>query len=553
MAIRQDIEITYGTYVVGGKSGNIFKDQYQTDEGPNQITLEYSFLIHGEDQKEFDDKVLEATKAFRTPEKDTLIKHREFTVHSWSHLSATGMNARPKIIKTENPANSSWTRVYTVRIEMDAPADERNLAGRREATILVKYLPSRRRVITISGVYTAIAGTGARATYEAGITAFENSVMSDLGVTRFDQVDESAEADDTDRILVFSRIYKEEFHGEKSGAVADPEIVDQVLVVTTDKVAPGDSIFGPGGQQNIQAGGAGAGGAGGGTVALPAGGGQPGDNPGREDVGVERPVTVSLRYTAWIDKDLTVDLVAKYEGDIRPWLLTNMFDTFGNGDGALTREFPQYDFPDNRISVDLVLIVPVTPILEFAYTRINGSDPGTKLAPVQDDEPDTYVAYQAKASLTRTHTIVQRRLGGAGGGGGGGAGKPFGANAAGGGFGAFGIQGRNFRPGVQIRGLNQNRLKGIRPPRLANAAVTALGAQAAGNIGANAVNAAAAGGGGGGGGGGAPAAAGPAQWMQKPDTERTVTSTERLLGIAPHQITVEDRTETWTEIRVRII
>jgi hypothetical protein len=323
---------------------------------------------------------------FRTPRLDLVWLNGSTEIMAFRHSDATGFDAEPTIEKREDKA-SNRARIYTVSIKFGLPADVVHTSGRRDSTVNVAYSPSRRRTVTISGVYTAVppAALTAREQYEANIAAYCTAVLAALTGT-FELAEEPrTEANDTNRTLSFTRVFDEIIFGQGGGS-NDSAIVRQNVRITRTRVAPGDTPV------------------------------------------AERLATLVADFTCWIDASVTQDLQGKYEA-IKDWLVNLATATMSGGSAALVEESPSFDFDDNRISARLVILVATNSVIEQRITTEIVQDYGVVLVPVANGDPLGRYDYQGPARHIKRTIIQKRELGGSGGGGGGGGGSSVGLNA----------------------------------------------------------------------------------------------------------------------------
>jgi len=448
--VARELVLTYGTFVISTANNRLIDGPIRIIQGPNLSTAEFDFYITQSTEALFAAEVLAVTTAFRTPRKALTIAQGSETLYSFSHASNTGMNSRPEVIKAEDIGDTGRSRKYTVRIEFEMPADVHATSGRQDSTIEIQFSPARRRTVIFTGVYTALAGVAALAQYEANIDAYTSFVLSGLVPSgTYEKTSEDVQNDDQDKLATFRQEFTELFFNETISALDDAEIVRQELRVGRADNQPGDCF---------------------GAIPFSKDSGSQAEGSG---VNVRRPIIFDVSYSAWIDKTLNTNLDSKYKGVIRPWLLQNITDLSEAAGGALMEERPEFDGPDNRISVTMRFIVPLSSVLERTCSVQSQDDFGKVLVPVWNGDGLARYVYNGPRrqifTLTETKRILGTKIplgaGGVGGGGGAGGGSLFGIgsrfqfgqrNLGGGGIlgGGFGIQGRNFRAGVFFRRPN---------------------------------------------------------------------------------------------------
>ncbi len=158
----RELEITYGTFVVGGsRSARVLRDIHISSDKYESTRVEYRFTLKQTTDAGLIAEVALAETAFRTPQQDFSVKINGVAIKSLSHSGSTGFDAQPSVDKRGEASDSIRTRTYTVSIEFGRPADTSGSGGRRvtKTEINVAYTPARRRTVTLSGEYTSITGS----------------------------------------------------------------------------------------------------------------------------------------------------------------------------------------------------------------------------------------------------------------------------------------------------------------------------------------------------------------------------------------------------------
>ena len=369
--VTRELKITYGAFVVGGVTDRQI-DSYTSHElGYDIASAEFSFVIQKTDEDDFATEIALVEAAFRTPRLDLLVEQGAETILSLSHAGGTGFDSYPKIIKRENlKYDSGRSRRYTIRIEFGMPADNVGTSGRRWSKVNVAFGPQRRRIVTLSGTYTMLGGTLARAQYTASIDAYSAAVLAAFGGT-FELVEEpTTEINSTDRTIDFTIIFKEVFFPQAGAALDDPEIVDQVFKMRRGEIWPGDTPT------------------------------------------VNRVTRINVTYSCWLDKDLSTDLVGKWDNVIKPFILKQIRTGFSLTALAVVEESPEFFFDDNSISATMVVLA--APKAGFLSNRVETEDtriPGAELVGAWTGNPRQKYSYQGFEVLQRKITQVVEVLG----------------------------------------------------------------------------------------------------------------------------------------------
>ena len=261
---------------------------------------------------------LEALEAaFRTPRGDLLIT---FSGDAWidlKHSDNSALNVDARFIKAGGDYDTGTSRKYTLTIEGQMPADLAGQSGRQSSNVKISTDSSGIRTVTISGVYTAIAGNTALAQHDANVATYTTAVITALGGT-FELVEPiTVDHDDANDIANFTRTFREVIFNQSAGTLDDPEIKSQSIVVSASTTAPGDSPLGTQIAQEIGA-------------------------PLKTSGSVLRPVQLTVQANMHVDKDQTTDLRGLWEGKLRSHL-RNVALSYANGTAYITEERPTFD------------------------------------------------------------------------------------------------------------------------------------------------------------------------------------------------------------------
>jgi len=369
-AVDRELAITYGSLSIGGSTDRLIDGYVRIEKAFATSSVEFDFVISATSEAAFATEISTVESALRTPFKDLLIEQGSSTILDLKPSTDTGLNTQPVIMKSEDIKNTGRSRKYTVRIDCEMPADNAPTSGIRESLVNVAYSPSRRRTVTISGVGTAIAGTDARAKYEAIIGTFCTSILTALGGTYELGEEPVTESDYEDKTIRFSRIYDELIYSQ-AGSGDHASIVRQEIQITRSQVGPGDS---KGSSQ------------------------------------VERLVNLACTYSAWIDKTVTQDLRGTWSS-IKSWVYRQIQTTFASGSIAIIESSPSYDYDNNRITVTIQAVGSTgSLIIEYRETFKFSMISGIVLVPVWSGDMWDKYSYQGPRSIKKTTTINKRLI-----------------------------------------------------------------------------------------------------------------------------------------------
>ncbi len=395
--LTRELSITYGSLTVYPDAGPEGGDQYRVTENFDSFILEFAFLVTGTDASSFAAACSAARTAFRKPFQALTMSHGGVTLYSFSHTGNTGLEIKSEILKEDSFANSFLLRRFRVRITAGLPADNVTTAGLREYSVSVGYSPARRRLVTISGVFTANASTQSRAAYEGAIATLASAVKSQLSITAWELTDESPTAQSyNDQTLSFSRSYHEILYGQ-GGSGDDAAIVEQQLRITRRQMS----------ERNAPS-----------SVSIPVAGlkGQTSDGGIKAHGGRALPLLeVSATYECWIDFG-SLSGVSALNGkwtSIRSFVLGQMTLLSGGGSYAVTSEDVSVSPDDNRISANLTIaIAPASGVLRREFSVEVTKEAGYLLVPGWNGNSLGRFVYQGPRRFTATYRMVEELAGG---------------------------------------------------------------------------------------------------------------------------------------------
>lgn len=356
--VDTEISIEYGGFIIGGTTDRIMDSKIQLEDSFESAAIEFSFVIAKNSEADFNTEIGLVEDAFRVPDQLLEFKINAAVMKSLSQTGNTGLDAVPRILKREDKKDTGRSRRYTVRIEFGRPADNIGTSGRRTHTVEVAHDESRRRTITISGVYTAIPpATSARAAYDAGIGGFQSGIITAVGGV-YDLTTETAEENRTDKLLNFSRTLLEIKKGQAGAAADDPAVINQSLIITRQRVGPGDSL------RNTR-----------------------------------RFTTLIANYSASISFDVTTDLDSKWDS-IPSFIVSEAEALHGLSGVAVTREEPSFDLDGNRITAVVEMIgFTGSSVLQSRVTTTVSTNFGFRLPPAWTGDPESKYDFQGPKIL----------------------------------------------------------------------------------------------------------------------------------------------------------
>jgi len=326
----REYTISYGSQVIGatlaGGSRTILDGLHTLRESPEDFEVSFSFVLVNEAKNEssYASDIVTLEGNLSLIRQDCKVIYNPSTgsaVNVFAKLFSdnTALNTRCEIEKTEEAA-SGWSRHYTVTMSGDLPASEN--VGLRDFSFTVDYDQSRRRTLTVTGNYTPVVSSTARAQYTANVEARIDTVTT-LITGDWPDADHPAteveSTDDTNQVTTFTRTYKELLVGESTSTstLDHPDIGDQFFTIALK------------------------------TLSAESNPNDPASVPGQ----------LEAKYKGWINAETkkgVSQLKTLYKNTILPWILKNMNDVKAGGVVGFTDATVTYNTADNIIEANLV-------------------------------------------------------------------------------------------------------------------------------------------------------------------------------------------------------
>jgi len=206
--VTRELTVTYAGLSIGGTSDtHLLFDTHEVRGGYETIGFTGRVLVCGSSEANFAANCASLETAFQTPNGTLVIQINSTSLKSFGHSGSTGFLGRPSYRKIGGKEDTGRSRLYEVRVDAQRPADLSGKNGLRVAEISVKTNFFASRSYRVSGTYTAISSTSARAQYAAQVGALLTSIESDLAGSpgTWLRLDADVRYDDTNKIATFTQ------------------------------------------------------------------------------------------------------------------------------------------------------------------------------------------------------------------------------------------------------------------------------------------------------------------------------------------------------------
>jgi hypothetical protein len=322
MARTNPFSITYGGRQVGGSTVYQLFGPYVFDKSFTNLRLVFDVLITADtvaNLKTYSDN-LQTDFSKRLTDAQTLVI--DLDGNSWTYtMGTTLLNAEASIAKTGNEeTDRGRSRMYTVTIEAELPADDNGL---RDVKVHVEMEPSRRKVVTMKGVYTADSDADAKENYQTNFDAEATNFLAAIdAAANWELVNEDYSLDRQMDVYddpyphtcEFARQYVELLYPQ--GTTTDVAAIrDHRVIFSNMRQHPGDSTE-----------------------------------------SVKRLQRVVATYDCSVDVDQSTDLHSVFENTVKSNIKTNFVSEFSPSVYAVEEQRVSYDETNNRISAMMQFI-----------------------------------------------------------------------------------------------------------------------------------------------------------------------------------------------------
>lgn len=382
--VTRELVVTYGSLTVGDSNRKI--EDLEVTKAFRKANVTLVFVVGGySSAANFVTAVQACDAEFRKPRQALTVTIGGSTLYSFSQTANTGMDGEPEITKMMDEASTGRSCRFTVRMTFDLPADNTSSDGLQESKVDVAYSDSRRKTITITGLYTALSSNAARAQYEASFAAYASAVTTAIGGT-YELKDRNAATNYTNKKCEFRHVYREVIYSQGGANVDDSGIIEQVFTMRRSQEFMGDY------DQNAAGNG--------GSFADFFGG-----RPSLFDQilgGVQKVISVEANWVASIDKTVTQDLSAKWD-TVKPWVVSQIQAKFGTGVVVVIDSKPQFDYDNNTIAATVVAeVIAGNSLLSIVRTESVKWTTGSVVIGAFDGRPLGGYPFQGPGKLLQT-------------------------------------------------------------------------------------------------------------------------------------------------------
>lgn len=332
-AVTNPFKLTWGSFVVGGTEERLIVGVHRIARSFATWEATFDVLVRGTSDSTFAANCAELESEFSKRRLLILFQVGSSTLHTFNPADGTntGLDSYARIDKAGTVgADTDRSRLYTVTVGCQLPATD--ASGRRDNPYTIEYLPSRQRLVTFTGEWTANGSNGALAQYQSASPARFTSVLTSIdAVAVWERIGETVEPDDQNKVLRFSSRWLEVIATQPGGSPDSSSLVNPLLTYARNASHPGDS-----------------------------GGG-----------GVKRLEIIDVHFSCAIDKTVTQDADAAWTDTVKPYLRTQVQTLFAPTSFAFQNVRYVLSPFDNTFTADLSVLAAIDPtdVIESVLTN----------------------------------------------------------------------------------------------------------------------------------------------------------------------------------------
>lgn len=240
-AVTRLNSITYAGFTVGAGTNYHLHGTIILTQDYTTLTLRFLVIVADPTEATFVSQAAALEAAFTTPNGDLELVVGGSTAFSLSQSLNTGMLGAPVIRKAGSSLDSNTSRLYSVSVTVQLPADEVGKSGRQSSR--VSYASDGSEVINLSivAVYTAIAGNGALAQAKSAFPGYVTLLQGVEGGT-WDELDAQVfQHDSDDKFCQVSASFTQVIANQSAGVLNDPQLQGVQISVNVRTTGPGDA------------------------------------------------------------------------------------------------------------------------------------------------------------------------------------------------------------------------------------------------------------------------------------------------------------------------
>lgn len=359
-------------------------EKFRVSEDFRSFKFSCNFLILKENEGDLITECEAAEEKLSEINKDLSVDLGSTTQYNFSHASSTGFLARPRIAKVVNKVATGISRMYNFSIEIQLPMTQYDF--RRSGAFVVRFAPTRQKIVSFAVEYTAGSSKTALQNYEdgsGGARAWAAGILSGLGGT-WEVISETRNEEQESKTISATLLYKEILFDQADGVTDHPKIIDCRARYSVNYEQ------------------------------------KKGISPSTQFNATPR-VMVTIAYSAQIDREQESDplnLEGIYQNTVKPYLINQAHVMLGLNDYRQTgrgyivdQERKTIDPYSYMITGTISFLAHGTgAIILFLTERIvKTTQSGITDTPIWDGRDDTYNSWGIGGStiLTRTVTITQ--------------------------------------------------------------------------------------------------------------------------------------------------
>jgi len=194
--------VVYNGYTLPNQFG-----KFSFNESYTNGSLSTQFIITASSEAALVTACDTAETALREWNKDLTLTFSSTLEYSFSHSSNTGFLAKPSLSVITNRLQTGTSRAYKFSVSFQYPADQAGYHCRQSGKVNLSQDIKGRKILSVSGVYTACGIKSAYDNYTTYGETWANSIASGLGT--FELLSSNSGHEQEDKILNFSFRYQE--------------------------------------------------------------------------------------------------------------------------------------------------------------------------------------------------------------------------------------------------------------------------------------------------------------------------------------------------------
>jgi hypothetical protein len=370
-AVSRDLQIVYGSRTVGGTTDYLIDGPVVFSKSYREISVDFDVVISEASEANYGTAYRAVRDDFALIDKALTVTMGGETLLSLDPASGTNtaLLTRASVSKFGSRFDTNRSAGFHATITATLPSSGTGAGGARngrdQAQEDLVVDAAGKKLLTLSGVWTAVGANDARAQFAAQFDTYAAAVQSAVGGGTWEEINRSTRVDDDDKEVTYTVVYKDLLANQSDGTLNDTDLKNTQMTIARGRTAPGSA-----------------------------------------DGSAEPLYEVFVSYSTAVDRTQRTDLSAVWTSKALPHIVARAKALSGASLASVTRATPVYDEDANTITATVqILLKGGGNLLALSENMTETTEGGGVFVPVWSGVKYDRDVYQGPASKRRLRVI----------------------------------------------------------------------------------------------------------------------------------------------------